>query len=190
MVGPLDALDDAPTDPHLPVVVLPDDPGPTPYPPPRDDLPPGFGLEPEHRGPHPATTPALTTLTFRVRPEPWYRSNAAKLTLVVLGLLVAVVSIVILLWPSSTDAPSDSGATTPAPSPSASATPSTTTPSTPPRVELPPPPPPPPTSESTAPPVYYPPYYGPPQPTRKPRIDVTRTPISVSPTVKPKPGNR
>jgi hypothetical protein len=182
-------LDDAPTDPRLPIVDLTEEIDDAP----RDDLPPGFADTPRWAngyGPHPATQSAFTTLTFRARPDPWYRTNAAKLALVVLGLVAAVAGIVVLLWPSSSSAPQDSGITT-APAPTPSATPSPTpsaslAPPAPPPVLLPPPPPPPPPSESApaAPPAYYPPrYYQPDTPTKKPQIDVTRAPISVAPSV-------
>lgn len=185
-----EALEEAPTDPRLPIIVLPeelDDPA-------RDDLPPGFGGASTHtngHAPHPATAPAFTTLTFRPTPTPWYRTNAAKLALLGTGVAVALASLVVLLWPSSSPAPQDAGTTTaPAPSPSAapSLTPSATP--SPPPVGLPPaqlpPPPPPPAAEPASPPVYYPQYY-PPSEQKKPQTNVTRAPISVSPTIKPKP---
>jgi hypothetical protein len=172
-----------------------DDPGEQ-----SDELPPGFGSVPPSNGfaPHPATAPAFTTLTFRVRPDPWYRTNAAKLALVVLGLAAAVASLVVLLWPSSTPEPQpqDAGSSAPAPSPTASPTQSAPT-----SAQLPPPPappigpppggPPPPPAPSAdqmappaSPPAYYPPQYD--EPTqKKPETDVTRAPISVAPTVKP-----
>jgi hypothetical protein len=155
------------------------------------DLPPGFGSVARANGlaPHPATEPAFTNMTFRVAPEPWCRTSAAKLVFVVLGLGVAVASLVVLLWPGSTPEPQpqDAGSTSaPAPSPSASPTPSA-----PPSTELPPPaplppPPAPPSADQMAPPPAPPRYY-PPQndePTQqKPEIDVTRTPISVAPSI-------
>jgi hypothetical protein len=164
------------------------------------DLPPGFGSVARANGltPHPATEPAFTNMTFRVAPEPWYRTNAAKLALVVLGLGVAVTSLVVLLWPSSTPElqPQDAGSpSAPAPSPSASPTPSA-----PPSTELPPPTPAPPVGQPSdgtpppapgsadqmtppaAPPTYYPPQDD--EPTQqKPEIDVTRAPISVAPSI-------
>ncbi|WP_319450393.1 MULTISPECIES: hypothetical protein [unclassified Mycobacterium] len=159
----------------------------------RADLPPGFGSVARANGltPHPATEPAFTNMTFRVAPEPWYRTNAAKLALVILGLGAAVASLVVLLWPSSTPerAPQDAGSTSaPAPSPSASPTQSA-----PPSTELSPPPPapPPPPSASAsadqmappaAPPRYYPPQYDAPT-QKKPQTDVTRAPMSVAPSV-------
>lgn len=190
-----EALDETPTDPRLPIIELPDEIDEDPA---RDDLPPGFAGAPHHTNgyaPHPATAPAFTTLTFRAKPEPWYRSNAAKIALLVVGLVAAVTSVVVLLWPSST-APQDAGTTTaPAPSPSASATPtkpqqpSLLPPLAPPPVGLPPPPPPPPPAEPpppAAPPRYYP-RYTEPTTQRPPRIDVTRAPISVAPSIKQTP---
>lgn len=178
-----------------------------------DELPPGFAGRPVRDtyaeadvdsgpvatyAPHPMSRPTSTQLQFRLRATPWYRSKGAKLALVVVGMIAAIVSIVLLLWPDSSSAPQDSGPTTaPAPSPSA---PATTAPSAslappaPPSVLLPPPPPPPPPAESSAPPPAAPPRYNqqprynPPAPSNKPEIGVTRAPMSVSPTVKPSPG--
>ncbi len=185
-----EAFDEALTDPRmqLPVLLIEDDPA-------RDDLPPGFPGALHHAhgyAPHPVTTPTFTTLTFRSIPEPWYRTNAAKLTLVGLGLVAAMASVVALLWPSYTPTPQDAGTTTaPAPSPSASPTRSQSAPSVPSPVGLPPaglPPPPPPPAEPpppASPPHYYPRYTEPSK--QKPRVDVTRTPISVAPTVRQQP---
>ena len=125
-----EAFEEALTDPRmqLPVLLTEDDPA-------RDDLPPGFPGALHHTNgyaPHPVTSPTFTTLTFRSIPEPWYRTNAAKLTLVGLGLVTAVASIVALLWPSYPPSPQDAGTTTaPAPSPSASPTPSQSAPNVP-----------------------------------------------------------
>lgn len=177
-----------------------------------DALPPGFAGRPvrdnyadaENNGyvndfrPHPMSRPTSTQLMFRLRPTPWYRTKAAKLVVAVLALAAAVTGIVILLWPTSTPAPTDSTPATsqaPAPSPSPTATPSASLrPSATPEVIAPPPPPPPPPPPSqsapppAAPPRYYPqPRYNPPPPSVKPEIGVTRAPISVKPTVKPPP---
>lgn len=169
----------------------------------RDDLPPGFYGRPTRPAPvaEPEPTrptyvngyasqqvPRLTStqLEFRMRATPWYRKRAVLLTLVALGLVAAAVSLVVLLWPASTPAPQETGTTTaPAPSPSPS-TSASLAPPAPPSVVLPPPPPPPPpeTTPSAAPPPVYYPRYDPPS-TKPPEINVTRTPISVSPTVKP-----
>ena len=195
-----EALDEAPTDPRLPIIELPDEIDDDPA---RNDLPPGFGGAPHHTNgyaPHPATAPAFTTLTFRARPEPWYRSNAAKIALLIAGLVAAVASLVVLLWPTSTPAPQDAGTTTaPAPSPSASVTPtqsgkpSLLPPLAPPPVGLPPPPPPPPPAEPPPPaapqqPRYYPRYTEPTQ-EKPPQIDVTRAPISVAPKITQTPAH-
>jgi hypothetical protein len=185
-----DSFEDALTDPRMPIPALSTEPEPD-----DDGLPPGFvGAR---IGPHPATTPdAFTALTFRPIREPWYRTNAAKLALVGLGLGAAIASVVVLLWPNSTSAPPrDAGSTSaPAPSPSASPTPSAPPntellpPAPPPPVGLPPdvPPPPAPSADQmtppAAPPRYYPPQYD--QPTQqKPQVDVTRAPISVAPSI-------
>jgi hypothetical protein len=194
------AAEEALTDPRLRLPLIGaefDEPGQQ-----SDDLPPGFGGVPRSNGfaSHPASAPVFTTLTFRVRPDPWYRTNAAKLVLVVLGLAAAVASLVVLLWPSSKPEPQpqDAGSTSaPAPTPSASPTPSAPPsaellpPSPAPPVGLPPgvpPPPPPPSADQMAPPAAPPRYYPPPQydePTqKKPDTGLTRAPISVAPQVK------
>lgn len=210
MVRPLDRIperqysradDEALTDPRLRLPVPPIDADDVRQQ--SDDLPPGFGGVNRSNGftPHPATEPAFTTMTFRVAPDPWYRTNAAKLVIVVLGLTVAAASLVVLLWPNSTSGPptEDTGVSTPAPSPSAAPTetaPSSAPPLPPdlaPPVGLPPgapPPPPPDSADQMAPPSaparYYPPQYD--EPTqKKPEIDVTRAPISVAPTVTQQP---
>jgi hypothetical protein len=185
------AAEEALTDPRLRLPLVPtefDDPGQQ-----SDELPPGFGgvTRPNAFAPHPAAAPAFTALTFRARPDPWYRTNAAKLALVVLGLGAAVASLVVLLWPSSTSEPQpqDAGSTSaPAATPTASpsASPSAELPPVPPPVGLPPGVPPP-TADQMAPPAapprYYPPQYD--EPTQqKPQIDVTRAPISVAPSVR------
>lgn len=195
------AAEEALTDPRLRLPTAP----PAPDDRRRDDLPPGFGGRPVRTNedaydagyvntfaPHPLSRPTSTQLQFRMRKTPWYRTNAAKLALVVIGLVAAVASIVVLLWPSSSPAPVDTGTTSaPAPSPSASPTPSASlAPPAPPPVLLPPPPPPPPPPPEAAPPPqqrqqYYPRYD--PPPSKKPEIGVTRAPMSVSPTMKPKP---
>jgi hypothetical protein len=190
------AAEEALTDPRLRLPVPPADLDETQ----SGDLPPGFGGVARSNGfaPHPTTEPAFTNLTFRVAPEQWYRTNAAKLVLVVLGLGAAVTSLVVLLWPGSTPEPQpQDGGSTSAPAPSPSASP---TQSAPPIAELPPPapappvglppdgppPPAPPSADQMAPPAapprYYPPQYD--QPTQeKPEIDVTRAPISVAPSI-------
>jgi hypothetical protein len=152
-----------------------------------DDLPPGFGGVTRSNGfgaPQP-----FTSLTFRVPPAPWYRTNGAKFALVVLGLGTAVAALVVLLWPSSTPEPQprDAGSTSvPAPSPSASPTQPAPPSAQPPPVS-PPPLPPAPSADQMAPPAS-PPAYHPPQydaPTqKKPELDVTRAPMSVAPTIK------
>jgi hypothetical protein len=193
-----EALEDAPTDPRLPTIVLAEeieDPS-------RDDLPPGFGVAPfaNRYAAHPATTPTFTTLTFRPRPEPWYRTNAAKVVLLVLGLAAVAASVVALLWPSSDSATRDSGTTT-TPAPSPSATPSQTQSDLqppapaelPPGAGLPPPPPPPPApppppeaAPPAAPRQYYP-RYTEPSAQKPPQHDVTRAPMSVAPSIKQTP---
>lgn len=166
-----------------------------------DELPPGFSTGPRSytAGLQPFTTSAATSMTFRIRPDPWYRTNAAKLALVVLGLATAVAAVVMLLWPSSTPQPqpqdaTSSSAPTPSATPSQSAAPSPEpTPAPAPPGDLPPgdlppgPPPPDASAEQMAPPAYYPRYD---QPTKKPAIDVTRAPISVAPPIRAGDQNR
>lgn len=160
-----------------------------------DELPPGFSTGPRSytAGLQPLTTSAATSMTFRVRPDPWYRTNAAKLALVMLGLATAVAALVMLLWPSATPQPqpldaTSSSAPTPSATPTQSATaspelaPAPAPPGDLPPGDLPPSPPPPDASaEQMAPPAYYPRYD---QPTKKPAIDVTRAPISVAPPIR------
>ena len=114
------AAEEALTDPRLRMPNLPpafDDPR-------RDDLPPGFAGRPVRTNdvsyddgyattytPHPLSRPTSTQLQFRLRPTPWYRTTAAKVALVVAGLVAAAVAIVVLLWPSSSSAPVESGTT-------------------------------------------------------------------------------
>ena len=167
-----------------------------------DELPPGFSTGPRSytAGLQPLAMSAATSMTFRFRPEPWYRTNAAKLALVVLGLATAVAAIVVLLWPSSTPQPqpqdtTSSSAPTPSATPTQSAAPSPEpVPAPAPPGDLPPgdlppgpPPPPDPSAEQMAPPAYYPRYD---QPTKKPAIDVTRAPISVAPPIRAGDQNR
>lgn len=177
--------DDAPTDPHMRAVV--------PQDPPHDDgpaLPPGFGAPIDNDGyrPHPVSNAALSTLTFRLRPEPWYRTNAAKIALLALVLAAGVAALVVLLWPTSTAPQDDSNTPAPAPTPSATVTPTTvaTTPaqSRPPRPPGPPPPPPPPAATAEprqSPQTRWYPRYDNPTPKRPPRINETRLPPSFSP---------
>lgn len=190
------AAEEALTDPRLrtPAPPQPDEPQ-------RTDLPPGFAGRPtrhaddyDSRGarpaymdlhPHPHSRLTSTQLQFRMRPTPWYRTNAAKIALLVLGVVAAVVSLVVLFWPTSSGEPEESGTV---PSPEPSSQPSTTTslaPSARPPVLLPPPPPPTTTSETPS-QQYYPPYY-PQQPSNPPRINVTRTPMSVEPEIRQRP---
>jgi hypothetical protein len=182
-------FDDALTDPEMPIPTFaPEADG---FDDVRHDLPPGFADE--RVGPHPITTQAaFTSLTFRPMREPWYRSNAAKLALVGLGLATAVAAVVVLLWPTSTSqpAPADTSPSSPTATPTAPpSAPSADLPPAPaPPVgqppDLPPPPPgPDPSADQLTPqaPRYYPRWQ--PTPTKKPEINVTRAPISVAPGV-------
>jgi hypothetical protein len=121
------------------------------------------------------------TWHFKPAPTPWYQTRQAVLGIILVALaVVALVVAVVLLTvrgPSDEESPSPATSTTTTPTTTTDA-PTTATASS----ELPPPPPPPPAPpppvESA--PAYYPPRYQN-RPTKKPEINVTRTPISVAP---------
>ncbi|BDX29647.1 hypothetical protein TUM20985_01940 [Mycobacterium antarcticum] len=119
-----------------------------------------------------------STWNFKPMPTPWYRTGKSLAVLVVVSLaaITLVVSGVLLAFRGpSNDEPVPTRDTSTAPTPS-------TAPSTTRNVPLPPPPPPPPpppsASEIQRAPVAE---RRPPRPTKKPEINVTRSPLSVSP---------
>ena len=123
------------------------------------------------------------TWTFKAPPPPWYRMKKSVLTMVavVIAVVTLVVSIVLLATRSPTD-DERSPATETSAVPTTATTPATTR-AVAPAPLPPPPPPPPPPSEAQRAPVYAPA----PRQTKKPEINVTRKPMSVSPQ---KPSNR
>jgi hypothetical protein len=127
------------------------------------------------------------TWNFKSAPKPWYDSTQAKVGIAAVGLALVtlVVSVVLLAFGTGSSGESDAP-----PAPTSDA-PTTTVPTTTPSSALPPPhppppPPPPPPSEAPSAPVYQGPRYDP-RPSKKPEINVTRSPMSVSPQ---KPSNR
>jgi len=128
-----------------------------------------------------------STLTFRAPPEPWYRTKQAMVALIAVAAAAVVVPIVVLVLP-------DSWSTAPEPSTSVAPQPSTTQPalsSVPPApINLPPPlPPPPPPADAGSAPTYNEPYWTrPAEPSQKPEVGVTRTPVTRAPiSVAPPP---
>jgi hypothetical protein len=131
-----------------------------------------------------------STWNFKPSSTPWYRTGRTPTVLVAVTVAVValVVSVVLLAFRGSSE-----DDTAPVKSPDASTAPTTATapPAT--SAEPPPPPPPPPApppppptaSEIDQPPVYQRPQQR--QPTRKPEINVTRSPMSVKPQM---PGNK
>ena len=121
---------------------------------------------------------------------PWYRTKPAAAVLV-----AAIISAVLcggwlaLRSPSTTaEQSTDAPTTTAPPAPSNAARTAVSAPVPPP---APPPPPPPPSAEPTysAPQRQYSPRYSEPTSASKPRVDVTRAPMSVAPVPKPVPGS-
>jgi len=133
------------------------------------------------------------TLTFRAPPPPWYRTKQARVTLIAVASAAVIVPIVLILWPDSlSTAPGPSTSVAPQPSSTAQPVPSSAPP-TPVNVPPPPPPPPqppPPEDTSSAPSVNQPYWTRPaaPEPTQKPDVGVTRTPVTRAPiSVAPQP---
>lgn len=121
------------------------------------------------------------TWNFQPAPTPWHqtRQNVVVLTVVAIAVIALIVSVVLLVFRGSPD-----DQVVPAIESSATPTTATTTAEVvstsevPPPLPPPPPPPPPPPSE---PEVDRAPVVVRPQPTKKPELNVTRSPISVSP---------
>jgi hypothetical protein len=154
----------------------------------RFETPPGF---------QPVGAPIADTLTNRSIPRPWYRTKQTKIALIAGAVIAMTVSVVLVALRGSGTAPGESTtavtSATPAPS-SARLSPSSVAPTQPvvPPAPPPVPPPPPPPPAEQAPVVTGSnpwPRSQAPSPTEKPRIDVTRTPMSVAPpSIKPVPG--
>ena len=122
--------------------------------------------------------------------ERWYRTKPATGVLVA-AVIAAVVCVGWLLFRSPGTTAEESNAdeaTSAPPSPSTAAPTAVSAPKPPPS---PPPPPPPPAAQPTysAPQWQYSPSYGSPNQQRKPRVDVTRAPMSVAPVPRPVPGS-
>lgn len=120
-----------------------------------------------------------TTWRFQAAPAPWHQTGAAKLGIaaVAIALVAIVVAVVLLAFRGSSDDPMPSNDTSTTPATTAPTTVTATSSALPPP-PLPPPPPPPPESAPVG--------NGgggrvAPRPTKKPEINVTRKPMSVSP---------
>lgn len=187
--------DDAPTPPHgEPVIHVPEEHfvaprAPEPAPPPTRRVPTATVNTWTVNGQLRASD--TSTLTFRAPPAPWYHAKQARIALVAAAAAVVAVPIVVLVLP-------DSSSTAPAPPTSVAPQPSKTQPALssaapapinlPPPLPPPPPPPPPPEDAPSA-PTYNEPYWTrPAEPSEKPDIGVTRTPVTRAPiSVAPQP---
>lgn len=145
--------------------------------------PPGFG---------PVGAPIAGTLAVGPIPRPWYRS---KIAVVAAAVIAVVVSVVAVALRGSATAPEQSttSVTSAPPAPTSPAlSPSSVAPTAPVVPPAPPPPPPPPPQSVEQAPVVTGSNPSPrsqtPSETEKPQINVTRTPMSVTPpSVKPAP---
>ncbi len=141
--------------------------------------------------------PELDFAVANFRDARWYRTKSGAAVLAA-ALVVAVVlgGWLVVRSPSTT---AEESPTTPPPSASPAPRPAAPTAASaaepkakpPPPPPLPPPPPPPPPAGSTYSPPQrqYQPRYSEPTPAQKPRVDVTRAPMSVAPVPKPVPGS-
>jgi hypothetical protein len=162
-----------------------------------DDAPPPPALvqHPLRAYPLAATTYVQPNLDFAVsdyRERHWSRSTPAG-ALLVAAVIGAVVCGGWLVFRSSATSVEQSRTESPtsAPPVSSKAPPAAVSAHTPPPAPAPPPPPPPPAAQPTysAPQRQYSPRYSEPTPAQKPRVDVTRAPMSVAPVPKPVPGS-
>jgi hypothetical protein len=137
--------------------------------------------------------PALDFAAASYRGQPWYRTKLAAAAVVAAVLVATVGGSWLLLrntdtavQPSSIEAPTTAAPTSTTAAPTAVSAPQ------PPPAPPPPPPAPPPQAERTYSPSQrqYSPRYSEPTQDQKPRIDVTRAPMSVAPVPKPVPGSR
>ncbi|WP_164478609.1 hypothetical protein [Mycolicibacterium stellerae] len=122
--------------------------------------------------------------------RPWYRTKPAAVVLSA-AIIAALVCAGWLVF-RSPDTTAEESTEAPTSAPSASSTAASTTASRPrpiPAPPPPPPPPPPPEPTYSAPQRQYSPRYSEPTPAQKPRIDVTRAPMSVAPVPRPVPGS-
>jgi hypothetical protein len=141
-----------------------------------------------------APAPALDFVASGYRGRSWYRTKPAAIVLAAVTITALLgAGWLVLRSPSSTAENSSTEATTGAPPAPTSARPAPMNGATPPppAPSAPPPPPPP----SPAGPAYspsqrqYQPRYTAPSPAEKPRVDVTRAPMSVAPVPRSIPGN-
>jgi len=135
----------------------------------------------------------ISTLTFKARPQPWYRTKKgfiALLAVVAAAVILAIIPLVMRSPGPDTDESTNVTPTTAGPAPtSAAPAPSDAKPTLTSAPAPPPPlPPPPPSPADDSPPAYYPPRYTPSE-AEKPEIDVTRAPISVKPVPRKPPPN-
>ena len=126
--------------------------------------------------------------------QPWYRTKPAAVVLVA-AVIAAVVCGGWLAFRSpdstaeqSTEAPTSAPPESSTAAPTAASAPNPA-PAPPPPPPAPPPPPPPAEPTYSAPQRQYSPRYTEPTPAQKPRVDVTRAPMSVAPVPKPVPGS-
>ncbi|MCW2519338.1 MAG: hypothetical protein JWR46_1957 [Mycobacterium sp.] len=122
-----------------------------------------------------------TTWNFKPAPTPWYRTGLSLTVIVALSIAVValVVSVVLLAFrgsPAEENIPANAPGTSTAPT--TETAPVATSEEPPPPPPPPAPPPPPPTAAEVS---RAPVYQRPPQPTKKPEINVTRSPMSVHP---------
>lgn len=162
----------------------------------RDEVPPLASAPPPPLRARPLVEgaylqPALDFGRADYRNQPWYRTKPAAAVL-----LVAVIAAVLgggWLVFRSTSATAEQSTEAPASAPPAptKAQPTAVNAPRPSPAPPPPPPPPPPSAEPTysAPQRQYSPRYSEPTPAEKPRVDVTRAPMSVAPVPRPVPGS-
>jgi hypothetical protein len=139
--------------------------------------------------------PELDFVTANYREPRWYRAKPAAAVLAAV-VIAALMGGGWLIFRSPGTAAEQSSPEAPPSAPPAPSTAAPTAVSAPlPKPAPPPPPPPPPPAPPAPEPTYsapqrqYQPRYSEPSPTQKPRVDVTRAPMSVAPVPKPVPGS-
>ena len=156
----------------------------------RDEVPPPAPVQPPRPKPDLGYSPAaLDFMVSTHRGQTWYRTKPAAAAIVALA-VIALVSGGWLLVRSPAMAVEESiteASTSAAPTPS-TAPPTAVSAAKPPSAPASPPPPP--DQRTYSPPQrQYSPRYSEPTTARKPRVDVTRAPMSVAPVPKPVPGS-
>ena len=163
----------------------------------RDDLPPKASSPAPPLRARPLVEaayvqPALDFARADYRDEAWYRTKPAAAVLVA-AVIAAVLcgGWLVFRSPNTNAEQSNEAPTSAPPAPSKAAPTAVSAPKPPPAPPPPPPPPPPPSAEPTysAPQRQYSPRYSEPTTAEKPRVDVTRAPMSVAPVPKPVPGS-